>query len=317
LQGKLIENTLAYKSKQIFFVLVKLIVVVAAFYMIYLKVIKNDGLAFSDFKNALFKSDVVLIKSLILLFTLSIANWCLEILKWQQLAKLLRPISFFESCKQCLFSLTASLITPNRIGDYGAKALFYKKEQFKKCMALNFLGHSSQLSITIFFGVFGLLYLITHFSFNLALTSTQKITIIAVVIFLIGIAIWITTKKAYYLKKIVLQKPLIFKTLGFSLLRYVVFSFQFYFLLHLFHFNIMILEAFAFTSAMYILASVIPALSVFDVVIKGSISVYLFGLLGYNPMAVLSIVLIMWLLNFALPALIGSYFVITFKPKSI
>ena len=51
----------------------------------------------------------------------------------------------------------------------------------------------------------------------------------------------------------------------------------------------------------------------FDVVIKGGSAVFLFGYLQVSEIAILSIVTLMWLLNFTIPALFGSYFVLNFK----
>ena len=65
--------------------------------------------------------------------------------------------------------------------------------------------------------------------------------------------------------------------------------------------------------AMYLIASTIPSLPMFDWLIKGSVAVFVFGLIGVNELVIVSITSIMWLLNFALPAVIGSYFVINFR----
>ena len=71
-----------------------------------------------------------------------------------------------------------------------------------------------------------------------------------------------------------------------------------------------------FITSMYLLSSIIPALSIFDVVIKGSVAVFVFSFLEINQLIILSIITIMWLLNFVLPSIIGSYFVLLFKiPK--
>lgn len=308
---------MSYKSKQIFFVLVKLIVVIGAFYLIYIKVFNDDKLNFQSFKNTLEQTRWHLLPSLLVLILFSLVNWTLEILKWQNLANTLRSITFFESLKQSLFSLTASLITPNRIGEYGAKALFFNKSQTKKCLVLNLIGNLSQLAVTIFFGMIGCFFIWqNHPSF---LETTKVLNYLFAFIFLIltGCGIWFYYKKFKSIPFQTYPKALVLKTLGLSLSRYVVFNIQFYVLLVLFNFPIDIFTALTFTSSMYLLASIIPAISLFDVVIKGSISVYLFGLLGYNAITILSIVLVMWILNFAIPASIGSYFVLTFKQKNI
>ena len=55
----------------------------------------------------------------------------------------------------------------------------------------------------------------------------------------------------------------------------------------------------------------------FDVVIKGSVAVYLFDIVGVNELTTLSIIMLMWILNFVLPSIFGAVFVLKFKlPKA-
>jgi hypothetical protein len=52
--------------------------------------------------------------------------------------------------------------------------------------------------------------------------------------------------------------------------------------------------------------------------IKGSISLTLFSFFGVNESIVLTVTTLMWLLNFALPSIFGSYYVYRFSlPKSV
>jgi hypothetical protein len=70
-------------------------------------------------------------------------------------------------------------------------------------------------------------------------------------------------------------------------------------------------------TSLYFLASILPSISIFDVVIKGSIAVFLFSYAGVNELTILSIITLMWVLNFIIPSVFGSYFVLNFKlPKS-
>ena len=68
---------------------------------------------------------------------------------------------------------------------------------------------------------------------------------------------------------------------------------------------------------MYLLASIIPSIFIFDVVIKGSIAVYLFTFLGVNEFTILSITTLMWIFNFVLPSIFGSYYVLNFNLPEI
>ena len=110
-----------------------------------------------------------------------------------------------------------------------------------------------------------------------------------------------------------LPRKLIGQTFMFSIIRYLIFSFQFYVLLTLFGVEVYYSNAMIVITSMYLISSIIPSIFIFDVVIKGSVAVYLFTIVGVNEFTILSVISIMWILNFVLPSIVGSYFVIRFN----
>ena len=118
-------NNLSHKSKQFFWLLIKLSIVVGCGYFIYQKLLENDQLQFSDFWQILMKNEAFSSKNILFLFVFTFFNWFFEVLKWKELVSFVKKISFSEALKQSLASLTTSLITPNRIGEYGAKAMYF------------------------------------------------------------------------------------------------------------------------------------------------------------------------------------------------
>lgn len=321
----MINKTLPYKTKQFFFVLIKLSIVVGAFYFIYEKLANNDSLQFSVFVDFISKKNIFTPKNIILLLFLSGFNWFFEILKWKILVSFVQKITFKNALEQSLGALTASLITPNRIGEYGAKAMYYNANYRKRIMLINLLSNVLQMAVTVILGGIGFYFLITSYEVNLDYHKIAKVFTIGLIILLLvgyGIKKSNFTVKGFSLKKVkrfVLEFPRKKIVIGFlfSLLRYVVFSFQFYVLLQLFGVNIAYFNAMVIITSMYVLASVIPSIFIFDVLIKGSVSLYLFALIDVNELTILSIVTIMWLLNFVLPSLFGSYYVLHFNlPKT-
>lgn len=312
--------TLSYKSKQFLWLVLKLIIVIACCYFIYNKIVYNDTIHFSDFYTILIDSEIFSIRNTLFLIAFSLMNWFFEILKWQLLIKKIKTISWFEAAKQSLASLTFSLFTPNRIGEYGAKAFHFKKEQRKEVLILNFIGNFYQLIVTVLIGVFGVLYLYKHFSRIIPLREVIIVSSGILIFFLMALlllkkVVWIQN----WFQKIISRVDFVSfkdnqKVLYFSVLRYLLFSHQFYFLLLLFNTDISYINAMTSISSMYLLASIVPMLSLFDFVLKGSIAVFVFDFFQINPMVILSITTIMWLFNFAFPALIGSYYVLRFKP---
>ena len=301
------------KYKWILILIVKLLIVAFAVYYLVHKLMFNDQILFHQFKNqlsVLFASNIWL---LVLLLIFTDANWIIEIIKWQKLVLLVKKISFFEAYEQCFGSLTVSIITPNRVGEYGAKSLYFKKEVRKKIILLNFIGNMGQLSTTVLFGIVGILFLI--FSFNI---QFPEINIVKVAIGLILLLVcWMLCKKwmGNKIREILTKIPqkIYLQSLGFSFLRYLIFLHQFVFLLYLFNVNINYFTAVQLLFCMYFFASIIPSLSLFDWVIKGSVAVWLFGLVQVNEVTILTITMVMWILNFAIPALLGSVFVLNFN----
>lgn len=320
---------LPYKTKQFFFVLIKLSIVVGAFYFIYHKLANNQDLDFHDFFEYLIQNDVFSLKNVGFLLILTGFNWFFEILKWKTLVSYITNISFKNALEQSLGALTASLFTPNRIGEYGAKAIYFNSAMRKKAMLLNLTGNMMQMTVTIIFGSVGLNLM--HSTYNLDLDyyriSKFILLIVLIIVLILGFALFGLQQNRFKVKGFSIEKlKSFFKDLpfsiqlsafGISVLRYLIFSFQFYFLLHIFGVDLMYLNAMIVITSMYVLSSIIPSIFIFDVIIKGSVAVYLFSIVGVDEFTILSIIMIMWLLNFVLPSVFGSYYVLNFNlPKT-
>lgn len=313
----------SYKAKQIFFLMIKLSIVVGAFYYIYQNLSDNEHLKFNDFVDFLIKNDAFLIKNMIILLFLSIFNWIFEILKWQNLVSVVLPIRYFEALKQSLAALTASLITPNRIGDYAAKAVYYDRTKRKHILLLNLLSNMAQMLSTVVFGIAGLSLFVKQYNIVIPHDKLLRGLTLVVIIMLAGYYTigqqnfsirgfnWF---KIYEFTKSMPSKIHV-KNIVYSVIRYLIFSFQFYFLLRIFGVDVSYYNAMLLISSTYLLSSLVPAFTFFDVVIKGSVAVYLFGMVQVNAMTILSVTTTMWLLNFILPSLVGSFFVLKFKWK--
>ena len=184
----------------------------------------------------------------------------------------------------------------------------------------------AQMTITTIFGVVGFIVFVNRFQIDINYYKVSKIVVILLMISFF--AIFGIKQKRFKIKGFSLTsiiqfiKSIPLKThsinLSLSLIRYLIFSFQFYYLLTVFGVDIEYTKAMVIITSMYFLASIVPSISIFDVIIKGSIAVFLFGYINVNELTILSITTIMWLLNFVIPSIFGSYFVLNFKlPKPI
>jgi hypothetical protein len=146
--------SISHKAKQFLIVVTKLLIVGGAFYFIYNQLANNDKLDWEKFIVLFKKNQSVAGISFILL--LSVLNRFFEILKWQNLVSYLHEISLAEASKQVLGALTAGLFTPNGIGEYAGKALFFEKSKAKKIVFLNLICNGIQMILSIVFGTIGL-----------------------------------------------------------------------------------------------------------------------------------------------------------------
>ncbi len=281
----------------------------------------NTQISISDFVLQLEQKLFTNQKAILYLLLFSFFNWFFEILKWKTLISSIKKISILASAKQSLGSLTASLFTPNRVGEYGAKAFYYYKNDRKKVLLLNLISNVSQMTITLLFGAVGLFFFFQNFEVEIPVFRLRRLVYYSAILVasLFGGRLFISKKiRGFYLNKIItfiknLPLLLVFKTLFFSVIRYLVFSHQFYFLLKLFGVETDYYTLMMLVFSMYLIASIIPSLPMFDWLIKGSVAVFVFGFIEVNELVIVTITTLMWFLNFGIPAIIGSYFVMNFK----
>lgn len=303
--------SIPHKAKQFLVFSVKLLIVVGAFYFIYNQLATNDKLDWTKFSTLVKEKQSVL--GIVFLLSFSFANRFLEILKWQNLVQFIKPISIGESTKQVLGALTAGIFTPNGLGEYAGKALYFEKSKTKTVIFLNLICNGIQMILTIVFGTIGL-FIIGYWKWSLALIALS---------FFLLLASFLTKKitiKGYSIGRLFekineIPKSIHNKNIVLAICRYMVFSHQYYFLFLAFDVDLPYLTMMATIAAVYFLASSLPSFQFLDFAVKGSVAVFFFGKLGVNEWIVVFISTLMWFLNVVIPVIIGSYFVLIFKPN--
>lgn len=311
-----------HKAKQYLIIALKVFILILTFGYIYFKLTQKETLNLSHFiENKIIYNSTTFF-SLFFFILLASINWFFEILKWKALVSQIKQISFLTALKQSLASLTVSLTTPNRIGEYGAKAYFFEKEKRKQVLVLNFFSNAIQMGVTTIFGVIGIVIIFQQYKLPLSISKLVISLFFIVLILLVGYRF---KKKELLIKGFsisnVFQKfknlslPIKLKLTIYSVIRYLTFSLLFYSLLHFFNVHISILQFIPLIFSMYFIASIIPSIFIFDVVIKGGAAVWLFSFAGISEIPVLSTVLCMWILNFVIPSLIGGVYLFTYKTE--
>lgn len=305
------------KATQILLAAAKLLIVALAVWFVWNR-LSGSG---EDERNAFFLQvqrnfDA---PSIALLLVLAVINRFLEILKWQTLASTIQSVSFWEATRQVLAALTLSVFTPNGIGEYGAKALFFKRVFARRVVFLNLICNGVQLIVTVVFGLCGLLVFTVTFKTGEIRVITLAIALLTGLVAALYFARRITIK-GYSIKTIWLKVREIpaenhRRNSFFAVLRYLTFSHQYYFMFVILGADQPYWLLMSIIASMYFIASALPTIQLFDFAVKGGVAVYFFGMAGVSEWIPAFVATAMWVLNAALPVLVGTFFVLSFKPS--
>lgn len=253
-------------------------------------------------------------------------NWMLEVQKWQILTSNSVKLSFRDSLKAVLAGLNTGFITPNRIGEFAGRILFLPDNHRLTGVLLSFINSLTQTIVMTFLGVIGAVFYYSRFyppaDYSVYLVWTGVgIGLCLLVYFAFPGLIQKIKSNEWSVKLQQAVKSLSsFKTtdlmviLFISMLRYAVFSLQFYFMLKFFQIDITLSEAIAAIPAMYLLVTYTPSFAASEPAIRGSYAVLIFSVFSDNVIGIMLAGVLIWLINFVIPMLAGS--VVILKTKS-
>ncbi|MDD5570914.1 MAG: lysylphosphatidylglycerol synthase domain-containing protein [Bacteroidales bacterium] len=309
---------------------VKTFIIISAFYFIYREIFyKHDF--YTLFKNI---SEISLTKGYfisIVMFFMMLANWLIEAIKWKYLIRKLENISLLKSLQAIFSGITFSIFTPNRFGEFGGKVFYVEKQNQLKAFLITIIGSTAQLLTTIIVGIAGLFYFILKYSDLQSRVNSYVYYILIILMFITAITLVFLFLNTSSLKTLLNKIPKIRKferiysvfslynrielmnVLLLSLCRYVVFSVQFYILLDFFNVTISLFDGLMMISLIYFVIAAIPTMALTEIGVRGSVSLYFLGMISVNIIGIVTASFSLWIINLALPALIGSIFVYNLK----
>ena len=268
---------------------------------------------------------------------LMVVNWGIESLKWQFLINKIENVSFFKSFEAVLSGVSVSIFTPNRIGEWFGRVFILKKSNPWKGVFITMIGSFSQLLITLIVGSISLAFYVPIYFKDHGIYSNYLLYgLIFLVIVIIGTSLLVflnITSLPLFLSRILHKRFVLFNdyvsvisdysglelltVLLLSFLRYCVFTLQFYILLMMFSIEIPLLHGLMIISLIFFIMTAIPTVTMAELGVRGSVSLYFidlyfakFGAMTENiDIGVVSSTSTLWLINLAVPAILGTFFV--------
>ena len=257
-------------------------------------------------------------------FILLPVNWGLEIIKWRILTREYANISIAQCIKGVVSGITISMFLPNRIGDVAGKVLWMKQgtrwkgffqiaatfliatpavwyfsSMFNDNDTFVFSGNIIALLVT----AFALLATLVFYSLNLLqkfLTVFKHKRIVDVL------------HNATVLSGLSFSKKTVILTL--SMLRFFIYSLQFFLILKAFGLHIPFLEGILCIALIYLFITIIPQFAIAEIAGRGAVSVFVFTLyfeyFQYDTFASQGAIILLsatflWIINLFVPAMIG------------
>jgi hypothetical protein len=258
---------------------------------------------------------------------LMVVNWVLESFKWQYLARTLVNISIWGAIEAVFCGLTWAIFTPNRIGEYGGRVMFLPNRKRIHGVFAMAVGSFGQNVITNITGLLASLWFIYYFlNINTWLyTGIAVLTIAFLVllnIFYFNIK-WLVAllDRVRFLEKYrrffdimgrYSHRELL-TVIGYSLARFLVFSFQYYLVIHLLLPELPFFQMMMTVIVFIFVQSAMPSLDLLDIGVRSFTAAHLFSYITNQQLAIIAAVSSIWLVNLIIPAALGSVFVLKLR----
>ena len=217
------------------------------------------------------------------------------------------------------------------MGEYLGRVLYMNEGNRLRVISLTILGSISQLIVTIFFGLIGLLILKPDIIkaglsgwptwINLVLAGGFiGLFFLTVFYFRIGWLIRLIDRMPA-LKKYIwlineLEKPdttLLFRLLSLSVIRYIVFTLQYYLLFDFFGMDVTWWQGSWATALVFFIMAITPTIALFEVVQKVYVTKEIFAIFTVNTLGIGFVTTTIWFINLVIPAAIGSLLILGVK----
>lgn len=262
-------------------------------------------------------------------------NWGIEARKWQLLVAHVQHFTFLRAFKSVLSGCSVTMLTPNRVGEYGGRILYVEQGNRIRAISLTIVGSISQLLVTMIMGCLGLLILryFPHMEppglhalpefWELVLLYVSAGFTVFLFLFYIRLG-WLVRimERVPAFKKIITHIGVLDEFSGWSLVRilslsfvrYLVFVMQYVLLLQVMGVEITSWTCFWLMTMFYLVMAIAPTIGFLELPIRAKASVEILGMYAItNTLGIQAATLGIWLINLVFPALIGSLLILGIK----
>lgn len=261
-----------------------------------------------------------------LMLALMPVNWALETCKWRSLTGPAPGWSFQQAFKAVLAGITVSLFTPNRVGEYGGRAMLTPKQYLSQSIAAALSGSLAQWVVLLSGACWGGFYL----GAGLLGAEYRHYLIPGAGLALVFLALFFSTGRALAgLRKLAVRfrLPIAWmpagvgrKNLGYGLLfaflRYCIYCLQYILILRFFGLEGGFIPVLAGVCLLYGVQTSLPLPPALALAARAGMAVWLWTRFGGSPLGILGATFGLFIINLLIPSLLGLALIVRIKLKN-
>lgn len=257
-------------------------------------------------------------------FFLMPINWGIESYKWKLVTQQVESIPYTTALKSVFMGICLGNIAPGRAMEFLGKIYFFKSENKPSVTILHFINGMFQMLITVLVGIAAIAY-----KFQLVHSSAQLVYsiiifgIVLIIFFCLAILnVSTIQRKLKFIKwfkfsdstqQLSFSKMLLFKLVVLSMLRYFVFSLQFYLVYRVLSLPMPVMQMTSSIAVYFMLTSLIPMVSFIEPAIRAAIALFVFNQVNDSYISVVLSATLLWFINVVLPSVIGYLIILKAK----
>lgn len=243
-------------------------------------------------------------------------------------------LSFLQAFRSVFSGLSTGIFTPNRIGEYAGRVAYLPPALRIRGALYMFVDRLCQMIITLWMGSLAFEFFLTNYPEQLlSFPGLEMNHIIWIRFGLLGISL--LAPLALILVPLVLRKldfrfskgfwnklmaamnsvspGLVVRILFLGLLRYMVFSLQYWVLLYFVGYDGPLMLALTMVWMIFLIKSVIPSVTITELGIRESVALAVMGVFAVPAYISFSTTFVLYIINIVIPSCIGLYFIYRLK----
>jgi len=237
-------------------------------------------------------------------------NYTIEAIKWKSAIASTNKFNTLQALRAVLVGQAFSFFTPARSGDYVGRTLFLAPGTKLKGITQMAWASYAQILMTIYFGSVALFW-------NLPFLPWLKWVTPFGAMLALFLFFYNQPLKGWFSKMNLLQIPIAlkWKLLALALARYSIFLMQYNWAAQMLAIPIHWMDLSIAVMALLFFLSMIPAISLTDLVIRGQLFLLLMAPFYQNDIMLIALTTLIWIVNFLIPSILGAILLLGFRLK--